>query len=84
MEMYSKLFYAKYCLSNIFTIISDMEINFEKKRKKNHTVETIPKSYRKIFETDATSICMTPNTHIHARPLSCLGTDTSIKRKLQG
>ena len=34
MEMYSKLFYTKYCLSNIFTIISDMEINFEKKKKK--------------------------------------------------
>ena len=65
MEMYSKLFYAKYCLSNIFTIISDMEINFEKKRKKKNTVETIPKSYRKILETEATSIYMTPNTHIH-------------------
>ena len=41
MEMYSKLFYSKYCLSNIFTIISDMEINFEKKKKtpkKNHTL----------------------------------------------
>jgi hypothetical protein len=35
MEMYSKLFYAKYSLSNIFTIISDMEINFEEKKKKN-------------------------------------------------
>jgi hypothetical protein len=34
MEMYSKLFYTKYCLSNIFTIISDMELNFEKKTKK--------------------------------------------------
>ena len=74
MEMYSKLFYTKYCLSNIFTIISDMEINFEKKKKtktkKTHTVETIPKSYRKILETEANSILlthiyMTPNTHIH-------------------
>jgi hypothetical protein len=63
MEMYSKLFYAKYCLSNIFTIISDMEIYLKKKKK--HTVETIPKSYRKILETEATSIYMTPNTHIH-------------------
>ena len=32
MEMYSKLFYAKYCLSNIFTIISDMEIYLKKKK----------------------------------------------------
>jgi hypothetical protein len=54
MEMYSKLFYAKYCFSNIFTIISDMEINFEKRKEnKTHTVETIPKSYRKILETEA-------------------------------
>ena len=37
MGMYSKLFYAKYCLSNIFTIISDMEINIEKKKKKKKT-----------------------------------------------
>ena len=62
MEMYSKLFYTKYCLSNIFTIISDMELNFEKKNKKKHTVETIPKSYRKILETEAKSILL---THIY-------------------
>ena len=68
MEMYSKLFYAKYCLSNIFTIISDMEINFEKKKEnKTHTVETIPKSYRTILETEAKSILL---THIHERPHS--------------
>ena len=39
MEMYSKLFDAKYCLSKIFTIISDMEIDFEKRKKKHkHTL----------------------------------------------
>jgi hypothetical protein len=30
-----------------------MEINFEKKQKKKHTAETIPKPYRKILETEA-------------------------------
>ena len=62
MEMYSKLFYAKYCLSNIFIIISDIEIHFEKKKtKKKHTVETIPNPYRTILETEANSIL--PNTY---------------------
>jgi hypothetical protein len=43
-----------------------MEINFEKKRKKNHTVETIPKSYRKILENEKfTSIL---NHQINAAP----------------
>jgi hypothetical protein len=60
--MYSKLFFAKYCLGNIFTIISDMEINFEKRKKtKTHTVETIPNPYRTILETEANSIL--PNTY---------------------
>jgi hypothetical protein len=63
MEIYSKLFDTKYCLSNIFTIISDMEINFEKEKKtKPYTVETIPKSYRTILETEANSILL---THIY-------------------
>jgi hypothetical protein len=41
-----------------------MEINFEKRKKnKTYTVETIPKLYRTILETEARSIL--PNTHIH-------------------
>jgi hypothetical protein len=61
-----KMFYKKYCLSNIFTIISDMEINFE---KKNHTVETIPTSYRKILETEAKSIVN--NAHLSVQDIMC-------------
>jgi hypothetical protein len=40
-----------------------MEINFEKEKKtKPYTVETIPKSYRTILETEANSILL---THIY-------------------
>ena len=48
MEMYSKLFYTKYCLSNIFTIISDMEINFEKKKKQKKN--TLSKQFQNPIE----------------------------------
>jgi hypothetical protein len=47
-----------------------------KKNKKCHTVATVPKSIRKIIETGRVDI---PNTQIHDRSLSWLGTDISIK-----
>ena len=46
------------------------------KNKKYQTVRTVPKSNRKIVETEALLI---PPTDVHDHPLSWLGTDTSIK-----
>ena len=46
------------------------------KNKKYHTVGTIPKSNTKIVENDK---IVAPNTQIHDRSLSWLGTDISIK-----
>jgi hypothetical protein len=47
------------------------------KNKKYDTVETIPKSNIKMTERGKFD---TPNTQIHDRSLSWLGTGTSIKR----
>ena len=44
------------------------------KNKQYHTVVTVPKYNRKTIVKIITS-----NVHIHDRPLSRLGTDTSIK-----
>ena len=46
------------------------------KNRKFYSVKTVPKSNRKIKQTDAK--IDTCNTHLHERTLSCLGTDTSI------
>ena len=47
-----------------------------KTNKKSPTVGTVPNSSRKIVERGKTD---TPNTHIHDRSLSWLGTFSSIK-----
>jgi hypothetical protein len=47
------------------------------KNTKYGTVGTVPKSNRKITETDK---IYTPSTHIHSNSLSLLGTGTRIKR----
>jgi hypothetical protein len=44
---------------------------FKMKRKKYHTVETVPKSNRKIVKRGKIN---NPNTHIHDRSLSWLST----------
>jgi hypothetical protein len=49
------------------------------KGKKFHTVETVPKSKRKILERGKID---TPNTQIHDHSLSKLGTGTAIKSKV--
>jgi len=51
------------------------------KKKKYHTVGTIPKSDRKIVERGKMD---TPSTQIQLRSLSWLCTDTSIKTKVAG
>jgi len=49
------------------------------KGKKCHTVETVPKSKRKILERGKID---TPNTQIHDNSLSKFGTGTAIKNKV--
>jgi hypothetical protein len=48
----------------------------KRKNKKCHTVETVSKSNQNFIETGK---IYTPNTHIHDRSLSLLGTGTSVK-----
>jgi hypothetical protein len=52
-----------------------MSLN-NKREKKNTTIGTIPNSNIKIVERGKID---TPNTHINDRPLSWLGTGTTIK-----
>ena len=48
----------------------------KRKAKKYHAVGTVPNSNRKILESGKIDI---PNTQIHDRSLSCIGTGISIK-----
>jgi len=47
-----------------------------KKYKKYHTVGTVPKSNKKIVETETKPISL--DTHVRRRSLSWLGTGTSV------
>ena len=52
------------------------------KKKKYHTVGTVPKSNRKIVERGKMDTGITPNTQLHGHPLSWLG--TGFKTKWRG
>jgi hypothetical protein len=59
------------------SVIPLLGLVIKMKNKIYRTSRLVPKFNRKIEDTEANSI--TPNTHIHVRSLSLLGTGTSIK-----
>ena len=62
---------------NLIYLINAGMLTIQMNNNKYHTVRTVPKSNRKIVESDEIG---TPNTHIHDRSLSLFCTSTSIKK----